>query len=255
MSPVEVKYDRCKMSIQHSPVNSLCSPIDGLNGYFKTYCSIKFIKMTRIYVDIDDVLADTCSTLLRVSSSLFGFKKEKAQVTSFDMRVSLGLTAPQYDAYMAEFHRDANLLSIKPIPGAVEGLRCIQEAFDLQVYLVTGRPPFTHDATVQWLNRENFQFDHLLFVDKYSRYSEDVANNNATSLQDLAHYNFALAIEDSVTTVQFLANSLDTQSFVLTQPWNESVRHRLSNNPKICWVDDWGDLETKILSFLNFLSI
>ena len=98
--------------------------------------------MKRIYVDIDDVLADTCSLLLRLSSSMFGIKKEKAQIASFDMQVSLDLTRPQYDAYMTEFHRDTNLLSIKPIPGAVEALHRIRGAFDLQVYIVTGRPPF-----------------------------------------------------------------------------------------------------------------
>jgi uncharacterized HAD superfamily protein len=207
--------------------------------------------MKRIYVDIDDVLADTCSRLLCLSSSMFGIKKERRQIASFDMQVSLDLTRPQYDAYMTEFHRDTNLLSIKPIPGAVEGLHRIREAFDLQVYIVTGRPPSTRDATVRWLDWANVQFDKLLFVDKYSRYVEDVANNSAISLQDLADYDFDLAIEDSATTAEFLANSLNIQSFVLAQPWNESARHRLRNNPKIYWVEDWSNLENEIISFSN----
>jgi len=179
-----------------------------------------------LYVDFDDVLCETARALSPLCARLFNrpaVPYEKIRV--FDLRESFSLNAAEYETLMLAAHSDEELLAYAPTPNAADTLRSWQAA-GLATSIVTGRPPSTRNASLQWLRENNFPELPLLFVDKYNRHAS--LPNETEKPLSLAEFNalhFDLAIEDAPAAIELLAQRPNCRVIVFARPWNQACAH------------------------------
>ena len=96
----------------------------------------------QIYVDLDDVLAETGRMFLAVLREEFGQVIEWDAIHDYDLGVSLGMDEARLTDFMHAVHRPEVLGAVKPIPGAREALEAwVDQGYEIEV--VTGRPKAT----------------------------------------------------------------------------------------------------------------
>jgi uncharacterized protein len=175
----------------------------------------------RIYVDFDDVLCETALEFTRVLDSEFGKRVAFEDIFSFDLSQSFGLSGDEVHRLMRLTHEPDVLLRMEPVPGALETLSR-WAAGGTEVSVVTGRPSYTREASIQWLKAHAVPFAELHFVDKYARESDAAFRREMLTLDQLAGMDFCLAVEDSPRMVRFLAERTRIPVAVLHRPWNAS---------------------------------
>lgn len=172
-----------------------------------------------IYVDVDDVLADTTEALVGLVHELFDRRVTYDDCQSFDLGESFGLSEDERDRLLDAAHADHVIESMSVVPGAARTLDDWRSR-SLAVHVVTGRPPQTLGATRRWLEREGLHHASLESVDKYGRQS---GIDNAIPLADLAGRRYRVAVEDSLSMATFLAAELGTPVLLMDRPWNRKL--------------------------------
>ncbi len=197
----------------------------------------------RIYIDCDDVVAETGAHLLRVLSRHRATVPRFEDIRAFDLHVSLSLNAEEYDAFMEEVHQDEELLAMDPFPGAADTLRAwIAEGHEPVV--VTGRPPYSGPATREWLDRLGLRDVGLLHVDKYGRFrGEPPAGVRVLPFSRLSELGFGLAVDDSPLALDLLESSGLCPYVVFDRPWNRT------SHPSAPRVRGWAELAEFVSAF------
>jgi uncharacterized HAD superfamily protein len=188
----------------------------------------------KIYIDIDDVLAETTRTLAQAARDFFGKKVRFEDMSSFDLRVSLQLNADEYDSFMLAVHEPPFLKSLEPIENAIPTLR-EWDGSGVRIELITGRPPSSRQATVEWLEIHDIPYQSLEFVDKYGRQHDETM----PKLSDLAGRHYDLAIEDSATVAAYLSENTRSRVLLFDRPWNRDMN---LSGTSISRVSDWLEI-------------
>ena len=188
-----------------------------------------------IYIDVDDVLAQTTRSIQRMAARMFGTPVEFEEMHTFDLAESLALSPGEYDALMDAAHDHDFLTSLEPMSGSA-GIVSHWQAAGARIGIVTGRPPSAREATECWLEMHAIPFDDLDFVDKYGRYDDA----GALSLQALGGRAYQLAIEDSIDVAAHLATLSGTSVALFDRPWNQS-RETLPEG--VTRVHSWLEIE------------
>jgi uncharacterized HAD superfamily protein len=128
--------------------------------------------MQTVYVDMDDVLCETAQHFLTILKRDFGKKFAFEQLTDFDVGDACELTVEEREELYRIVHYGEELLSIPPIPGAVDVLQQWSAA-GYGIAIVTGRPPDTYEPSAQWLKKHRVPHDRIFIVDKYGRFAPD----------------------------------------------------------------------------------
>jgi beta-phosphoglucomutase-like phosphatase (HAD superfamily) len=174
-----------------------------------------------VYVDMDDVIADTTRTLVEVLDSEFGRKADYEAIASFDLKVSFGLSDHEYGRFFRRVHEPDVILSFPPVPGAVETLaawRCM----GFPIAVVTGRLTVARQSSLDWLERHRVPVDSFTMVDKYAR--QDMDSALCLSLEAFSRQRFCLAVEDSPFMADFLAGTMRVPVALMDRPWNRTAR-------------------------------
>jgi hypothetical protein len=174
----------------------------------------------KIYVDLDDVLADTVSLFLVIARKRFDRYVEYEEVHSFNLAKSLNMQPGDYQDFMKCVHEPDVLLSIVPIAGAREAVTRWLQKGD-QVIVATGRPSHTGPTCLQWLSENGFSGTELLFVDKYSRPLK-TDPPTVVALDCIPSMGFDVLIEDSPEVATYLAQKGCKVSLV-RRPWNQHI--------------------------------
>ena len=148
--------------------------------------------MQTVYVDMDDVLCQTAQHFLTILEREFGKKFTFEQLTDFDVGEACEITAEEREELYRIVHQGEELLSIPPIPGAIDVLEQWSAA-GYEVSIVTGRPPDTYEPSVQWLKKHGVPHDSILIVDKYGRFVPD--GSGCISLEALMDHSFCWAVD------------------------------------------------------------
>ena len=191
--------------------------------------------MLPIYVDIDDVLADTSSSLISIARKEFHKQVPFEELTSFDLKASFGLTQDEYEHFLQLAHEPGEILGLAPYTEAIDALRRWSTSGH-EICIVTGRPTTTHDTTLEWLACHHVPYHRFYMVNKYARPGMDKAI--ALPMQAFSEMKFLFAVEDSYDMAVYLADSMDTQVLLYDRPWNRSC----DRNSKIKRFQDWEDL-------------
>ena len=185
-----------------------------------------------IYVDLDDVLCEAARHFLLVVEREFGKRIDYHQLTTFDVGDACRLSPEEREELYRIVHRPEELLQMAPIPQALEVLRTWEEA-GFEIGVVTGRPPESYDASLEWLRKHKISYRSLIVVDKYARFPTE--NTVAISLAELAAQHFCWAVEDSLPMAQYLASAMQVPVALLDAPWNRTD----SQQPGINRYRDW----------------
>ena len=195
--------------------------------------------MSSVYVDVDDVLAQTGRMFLRLLAERFHRRVRWDDIRSYHLGESFGLGAEELERFMAAAHEPEALLSIEPMPGAAEALAAWLES-GYEVLVITGRPPATREVTLEWLRDRGLPFRRFHLLDKYSEFYDGAHGTpeGALRLEDLAGFDLCFAVEDFPGTAGYLARSLSVPVALFDRPWNRGVE--AGNGVVRC--RDWGEV-------------
>jgi len=188
-----------------------------------------------IYVDMDDVLCETARRFLVVIEREFGKKIAYDTLTDFDFERSCHLTPGERAKLYEIVHLDDEILSIEPIPEAIDVLNGWVGA-GYEIAIVTGRPPDTIAASIEWLARCKVPYHSFTVVDKYGRFQTE--NTVGLSLTELATHQFCWAVEDSLPMAKFLATEMKLAVALLDRPWNQAD----AETAQITRYDHWHEI-------------
>jgi uncharacterized HAD superfamily protein len=194
--------------------------------------------MLPIYVDIDDVLADTSSCLIEIAEKEFCKRVAFEELTSFDLMTSFCLSRKEYEHFLAMAHQPDEILNLAPIPEAIQTLEKWASSGH-EIFVVTGRPTSTHDTTLEWLARHEVPYDRFFMVNKYARPGMDEAI--ALSMPAFSKMKFQFAIEDAYDMAVHLAETMDTRVLLYDRPWNRGP-DRNGNIRRFRWWDELQDI-------------
>ena len=175
--------------------------------------------MKTVYVDMDDVLCETARRFLVVIEREFGKQIAYDALTDFDFERSCNLTPGERAKLYEIVHLDDEILSIEPIPEAIDVLNGWVGA-GYEIAIVTGRPPDTFAVSMEWLARFKVPYHSFTVVDKYGRFQTE--NTAGLSLTELATQQFCWAVEDSLPMAKFLATEMKLTVALLNRPWNQA---------------------------------
>ena len=192
--------------------------------------------MLPIYVDMDDVLAESTRAYVDIVKQLFGREVSYDRITTFDLKISFGFTQAEFDHFFDVVHHPDAILSFAPITGAIEVLSGWADR-GIEIAVVTGRLASCYDASLEWLTRHGVPFNSLTMVDKYSRPNND--KGCAISLHQLSRMKFHLAIEDSLDMATFLTRTMGVPVLLFDRPWNQSAEL----DPMVQRCNSWTHVE------------
>jgi hypothetical protein len=180
-------------------------------------------------------------------SEEFGWRGRFEDIPSFDLTVAFDLDPSQLSWLMEKAHEPHAILGYEAVPGAADGMRALALA-GFEIVVVTGRPPRTHDASREWLDRRQIPCHRLVFVDKYGRNHRPAGAVECMTLPELTAAPFRLAVEDAPAMLQFLARETAWPLILFDRPWNRSA---LPGKPllrsDITRCHDWREVVDRIL--------
>lgn len=189
--------------------------------------------MNRYCFDIDNVIAST-DEVMRGLIADFTQRRVRLSyedIVKFDYHQCVdsdgaGITKDEWNEIHALFSEPSNLLRVKPLPGAIDGLR--ELAKHGCIALVTARLPRARQTTVQWLEKHGVPDHDLHFVRHFEKH---------VSLRG-----FSAVIEDDYDQAVAFAMPDETRCYLMRHPWNASM----PRVPGIHWVDGWSELVERI---------
>jgi len=176
-----------------------------------------------IYVDFDDVICETARALSRLADQLFERKVPYDAIHYFELEKSFSLSSGQLEQLMDYAHTDDFLLNLELTAGADTALRLLLDrGHDVQI--VTGRPSFCHEGTMQWLENHALSDLPIVYVDKYGR-GQHGRTSAAPPLLSLTEFNalhYDVAIDDSPIALDILSARTQCRTFIFHRPWNQN---------------------------------
>jgi uncharacterized HAD superfamily protein len=200
------------------------------------------LDVARVYVDLDDVLAQTVRGLLRLLECHHGQRLEEEQVRHFDLGRSFALAPAELEAFMRLAHDPEELAALEPHPDAARALGAwLAAGYD--VFVMTGRPPSTEEDSRGWLQAHAIPHTRVLSVDKYGRRDWGEPAGRALPLDALEALDFALAVEDSLDMAAHLVERCAVRVALMDRPWNRDLSG-LSRQAQrgIARCRDWAEL-------------
>ena len=199
--------------------------------------------MRRIYVDLDDVLAQTGHMFLGVLAEAFDRVVAFEEIRSYHLGDSFRMPPGELEEFMRVAHEPDALARIEPMPGAADGLGTWMDS-GYEVFIVTGRPPATRATTVDWLERHRFPHTEFHFLDKLSQYYEGAhgSTDGALTLADLPALDFCLAVEDFPDITAHLTQELGIPVALFDRPWNRQLDGRRNGSAEIVRCRDWSEI-------------
>lgn len=188
--------------------------------------------MRKIGVDIDDVLLELAQPFLDFHNATYGTSFQFSQFCSYYLPLFLGGTFEEAVEKLGKFYKTRYFLSLKPVPGAREGISRLQEYAELDV--ITSRIPELFLITRQQLQQhfpgtlpDSLHFARNPYIGKQIPAKREICTRVA--ITEL--------IEDSLEHAQECA-AAGIHVYLLDYPWNQSSEAI----PGVTRVKSWDDI-------------
>ncbi len=186
-----------------------------------------------ICVDIDNVLAQTDSTIRRIiyERTKGRVRLEYEDIVEFDYwrcrdKAGSSITKKQWGAVHKAFSKKELLSSVEPVPNARESLATL--AVHANIHIATSRLPAARGATITWLRSHGFAHTEFHTVEHRKKHAIPV--------------DFLAIVEDDYAQAE-LFRGLGTRVFLIEHPWNRGRPKR----EHITWVSNWEELTRRLL--------
>jgi len=199
----------------------------------------------RIYLDLDDVLAETTRQIVPLLNARFEREVCFDELRDFDLGIAFELTDTEREHAMDAVHDELFLRELPLREGVLEVLReWDQSGYHLAV--ITGRPPDTHGVSLEWLADQGVPHHTFVCVDKYGRHGEF---ENRVPLDQLRALSFEIALEDSPEMALFLTRHSHGHIFLMDRPWNrEHDLLRRVDTPRMIRIHEWSEITAHLRS-------
>lgn len=216
------------------------------NCFYRTTNTTKM----KIYVDLDDVLARTMEGFIDLLRQNFQLDISYEQITSFDLKRYLPLSAQEYEHFMRTAHDDNVLINLRPERNARNVLAgwAMKGA---EIIVATGRPTYAMAVSLRWLQTHTMPVHSLVMVAKYphSKLLSGRQQCQSLPLSSIPQMSFDLAVEDSVPICEYLAGVANVPVLMLDRPWNRIPAPRQSVRTPITRVRNWAEIHRKAEPF------
>ena len=172
-----------------------------------------------VYVDLDDVLANTTRQIVARLNRDFQRSVRFEDLSSFDLIECFSIDPARRAEVMQAVHEPEFLGALPERSGARSVLERWQVA-GAHVSVVTGRPPSALGASRAWLAAREIPHHTLHCVDKYGRYAGDEGHIARDAIEPAA---YAIAVEDSLDMACYLAQGGTELVLLMDRPWNRAV--------------------------------
>jgi hypothetical protein len=189
----------------------------------------------KIGIDLDDVLAEFVSPLLRFINERYGTSYKKEDVTDYRLEKVWECTPEEAIRRLNMFYRSAYFEDLPPMPGSNEGIKYLYKHNNL--FIITSRPPFLQEETREWIST----YFPCTFLDIIHTSSK---NRKLTKAEICHALGVSLLIEDRLETA--LRASQVTNVFLYDQPWNQS-----DLPPNIHRVRNWEEVIESLTKIHN----
>lgn len=197
----------------------------------------------RIYVDLDDVIAETTRRFPAVVQELFGRSRAFEELHTFHLDQAFGLSAAELARLFDHVHHGDFIRDLELREGAIPALES-WEAAGHEIRVVTGRPPECRENSLEWLSDRAVPHSHFHICDKYDRFD---SGDEVLHLDDVRELDFDWAIEDSLEMAGLLAGWGVEQVLLLDRPWNRDESSLAAElRPRVQRVEDWAELRERL---------
>lgn len=190
--------------------------------------------MRRICVDIDNVVAQSDSVMREVIKEITAgdVLLSYEDVKNFNYwectdKRGKSITKDVWIQVHDAFSTEDRIMSIQPLPGAVEALTELSQSY--RIHFATSRLRAARSSTVKWLDKHGFPDHDLHFL----RHGEKHA----------ALGGFFASVEDDLNQAISFCSIKIPCNFVLAHPWNEAV----PGNCAAKRVADWSEIRAELL--------
>lgn len=186
----------------------------------------------RICVDIDNVVALTDEAIRALICEYTDgeVKLKYNDITTFNYyECSDKLSKDDWDVVHSLFSERDRIVAIRPYPRVQTWLKRLSTRY--AIHFATSRQKKARAATIEWLDRNCFEFEYDLHFDRHSE--------KHVSLGE-----FRAAVEDDLEQAIAFAKTGVTYSFLLSHPWNKVKK----SHARLQRVADWEKLVKKLLA-------
>lgn len=189
-----------------------------------------------IGIDLDDVLADFISALIKFHNEIYRTSLRKEHVFTYGLEKVWGGTREEAIEKIMDCYKSHYFSSILPVEGSVEAVSSLSKKNNL--IIITSRHPIVKDKTINWLDKYFLK----KFSEIYFTYNHWIQNKGKTKSEICSELGVDVLIEDSLEyTRECSANG--TRVLLLNQPWNQSTELHSG----IERVFSWNDVLEKLI--------
>ena len=169
----------------------------------------------KIGIDLDEVLADFLTALLKYHNATYGTNLKREQFLSYGFWKTWGGTRDEAIQKVYDFHKTPYFKNIQPVACAKKAISSLKQNNDLLI--VTSRQNSVENETREWVDKHfPNAFADICFANHYSQ-----GGAEKTKSQICNETKIELLIEDSVGYALECFSS-KRKVFLLDCPWNQS---------------------------------
>ncbi len=189
----------------------------------------------KIGIDLDEVLADFMTALIKFHNDKYDTAFERHQFHSYRVFEIWGGTQEEADGEISEFYNTEYFEGIQPIPNAIESIDSLSKSHELSI--ITSRQNDISEKTLDWVNRHfKNKFTGVYFTNQHSHNGISISKSSVCN-----KIGANLMIEDYLDYATECALA-GKEVLLLDCPWNKT--QALPN--KINRVYSWKEITETI---------
>ena len=174
----------------------------------------KLVESRAVLVDVDNTINNLQVDLMRYVNRRLPQPYSYRRFTSADMES----TDTLFDQFAAEFFNSpALLMKSKPFPGALDGIRLLDEK-GFEIHIASGRHGSMHQTTMNWLEKHRF-LPYVTFIHPRPA-GESVLDFKIGIAKKV---DAAVAFDDTRAVAEALSSNGIAVNLI-RRPWNKEVR-------------------------------
>jgi len=185
--------------------------------------------MEKIVIDVDDVILNYASALIRHLNSNFGKNFRKKQVKSWDLAGYYPIETEEVIKVWEKFHETEQYSNLKIVDKAKEGMAELSKKGE--IYLATYRDERFREKTERNLEKLPSIWEELIFT------------NGGRKRDIYKKLNASYVIDDSLRNVSDALQEKVENTILFDQPWNHQDDAKFNYRRYRGWDEIIGDMK------------
>jgi len=172
----------------------------------------------KIGIDIDEVVTDTFSEVLKFHNLKKGTSFKKEEMHDYRMWASFPCTREEIEKSLSEMISEGHIEKYLPIEESLESINLLRKNHEL--FFITARPENHKEQTFNWFDKNIPSLRDKIF------FSEDHFNGKGNAKFKICQEkDIKIMLEDSPNDALQCAQ-IGIKVILFDKPWNKSISHR-----------------------------